>query len=159
MGLIHGGDDIAKIIQADDEAARKGYVHAQDRHIERLRAELAAERTARLAAESLTARYAGLIGEQKEQLRVAATVDGIAQLVRKLKPQDITPESLGFLLLALSGRVDAMVKECGWSEFDFMPHELDLMSAHCQDTHDELHAVDVIEEPEPRGPRREGQEL
>jgi hypothetical protein len=68
-GLILNEDAIAQAIRAEDDADRARFRDLQQAQIERLRSELAAERTAKLEAESLTGKYANLIGQQREELR------------------------------------------------------------------------------------------
>jgi hypothetical protein len=91
MSLIYGGDDIAKAIRQDDETAMAGFRSAYTAHMDRLRAELADVRKSVADAERLTYRYAALIGEQRETMRIAATPSGIAAAIRRLDAGSALP--------------------------------------------------------------------
>ena len=104
MGMIQNEDALAQAINADDAADREGYVNASQRHMDLLRAELAAERTLRLQAEDLTWKQAGLIGEQKEQLRVAATIDGIVKAIHNIADEVIYADQVAAILAALGAQ-------------------------------------------------------
>lgn len=112
MSLIHGGDDIAKVIAEADREARQGYASAQQSFINHLRSELAAERTAKLNAEGLATKYAGLIGQQREELlvqqREAATPQGVIKAIRALPTDSTSIAELRAIIAALVVLADGM---------------------------------------------------
>jgi hypothetical protein len=103
MSLIYGGDDIAKAIRQDDETAMAGFRSAYTAHMDRLRAELADVRKSVADAERLTYRYAALIGEQRETMRIAATPSGIAAAIRRLDAGQCSADVLLPMVTALAG--------------------------------------------------------
>ena len=102
-GLILNEDAIAQAIRAEDETALAGFRSAYTAHMDRMRHELAEVRKALADAESLTCQYAGLIGEQKEQLRIAATPSGIARAIRRLDPGQCYPDVMLPMVTSLAG--------------------------------------------------------
>lgn len=103
MSLIYGGDDIAKAIREDDEAAMARFRSAYTAHMDRLRAELAEARRLLTEAEGLTCKYAALIGEQREQQRIAGTPSGIARAIRHLDPGQCFSDVMLPMVTALAG--------------------------------------------------------
>ena len=144
--MIQNEDALAQAINADDAAAREGYVNASQRHMDLLRAELANERAAKLAAESLCVRYAGLIGEQKEQLRVAATIDGIVKAIRNIADEVIYADQVAAILAALGAQCKE--NEVNDREFSTVTAAVDKAHDAAQDyaTADDMGSVDVSED-------------
>jgi hypothetical protein len=108
MGQFLNEDAISAVLKADDEVARAHFRSAYTAHMDRLRAELAETRKSLVEAERLTCKYAGLIGEQKEALRIAATPGGIAKAIRHLDPGQCYPDTLLPAVTALAG----IAKQC-----------------------------------------------
>ena len=142
-GLILNEDAIAKAIRAEDDSDRARYQQLQQAQIERLRSELAAERTMRLQAESLTWKQAGLIGEQKEQLRVAATIDGIVKAIHNIADEVIYADQVAAILAALGAQCKE--NEVNDREFSAVTAAVDKAhdAAHDYATHDTMAGVVV----------------
>lgn len=124
MGLIYNGDDIGDAIREGDEAQRAGFVSAQDRHTELLRRELEAERQVRKDCEALLAKYARLIGEQKDTIRRLKTCEGIRRSLSHMDASLVTPSECKWVVLGAAGLVGRLVNQ-GWEDLSQASKALD----------------------------------